>query len=301
MERIVRALTPHVLAAAVATLVAAPPAEPQTAAAEAPAQAAKPETPAATPQTPPSTPGKPGARGRPASTPEAKKKAGAAAETRFRLVLNAAFALTTQSYTDTRTPVAYAEPSTIRSSYETGVGIGFDGALQVSLYRGFGVLVGYSYVSRDVSGSVDVSRPHPLYLNRPRPATAELSGYGFKESAVDFDLAYARQAGKLDWAIFAGVTLFQVEADLLSAPTFDERYPYDELTITGPPAAGIEGDTTGFNVGARLDYRFGRSVGLGVQLRYATGSVTLDPGADASDVKLDAGGFSAGAGVRFYF
>jgi hypothetical protein len=294
MKRIVRSLAPHALAAAALTLVAARPAEPQT-------PAAKPEAPAAAPQTPPASPGKPGARGRPAPAPATKKKSGADAETRFRLVLNAAFALTTQSYTDTRTPLAYAEPSTIRASYETGTGIGFDGAFQASFYRGFGVLVGYSYVSRDVTGSVDVSRPHPLYLNRPRSATAELSGYGFTESAADFDVAYARTAGKLDWAIFAGVTLFNVEADLLSAPAFDERYPYDTLVITGTPAAAVEADTTGFNVGGRLDYRFGRSVGVGVQLRYATGSVTLDPGADASDVTLDAGGFSVGAGVRFYF
>jgi hypothetical protein len=294
MKRIVRALAALTLTAAVTIVLAATLAEAQT-------PAAKPETPAATPQAPPSTPGKPGARGRPAPAPATNKKSGAAAETRFRLVLNAAFALTTQGYSDTRTPLAYAEPSTIRASYETGTGIGFDGAFQASFYRGFGVLVGYSYVSRDVTGSVDVSRPHPLYLNRPRTATAELSGYGFTESAADFDLAYARTAGKLDWAIFAGVTLFKVEADLLSAPTFDERYPYDTLVISGTPAAAIEGDTTGFNVRGRLDYRFGRSVGVGVQLRYATGSVTLDPGADASDVTLDAGGFSVGAGVRFYF
>jgi hypothetical protein len=293
MKRIVRALAPHVLAAAVATLVAAP-AQPQS------ATPAKPETPAATPQTPPATPGKPGARGTTAPPP-AKKKSGQAAETRCRLVLNAEFALTTQSYTATRMPLAYAEPSTIRTSYETGTGIGIGSAFQASFYRGFGVLVGYSYVSRDVTGSVDVSRPHPLYLNRPRTATAELSGYGYTEAAADLDLAYARTAGKLDWAIFAGVTLFKVEADLVSEPTFDERYPYDTLVISGTPAAAVEGDTTGFNVGGRLDYRFGRSVGAGVQLRYAAGSVTLDPGADASDVSLDAGGFSVGAGIRFYF
>ena len=29
------------------------------------------------------------------------------------------------------------------------------------------------------------------------------------------DLAFARAAGPLDWAVFGGVTLFQVEADLL--------------------------------------------------------------------------------------
>lgn len=270
-----RRLGPQALAAAFVIAFAAP---------------AQPQTPVA--------PGKPGAKGRPA-TP-AKAPAGPA-ETRFRLVLNGSLAPSGQSYDDVRTPVAYAEPSTIRTGYETGTGFGFGAAIQASVYRGLGVLVGYSLVSRDTTGSVDVSRPHPLYLNRPRTASAELSSYGYSESAADLDLAYARRAGKLDWAVFAGVTLFQVEADLLSAPTFDERYPYDTLAIVATPAAAAEGDATGFNVGGRLDFLIGRSLGVGVQLRYSTASVGLSTGADASDVTLDVGGFSVGAGVRFYF
>ncbi|HEY8232395.1 MAG TPA: hypothetical protein VIJ10_07030 [Vicinamibacteria bacterium] len=270
-----RRLGPQALAAAFVIAFAAP---------------AQPQTPVA--------PGKPGAKGRPA-TP-AKAPAGPA-ETRFRLVLNGSLAPSGQSYNDVRTPVAYAEPSTIRTAYESGTGFGFGAAIQASVYRGLGVLVGYSLVSRDTTGSVDVSRPHPLYLNRPRTASAELASYGYSESAADLDLAYARRAGKLDWAVFAGVTLFQVEADLLSAPTFDERYPYDTLAIVATPAAAAEGDATGFNVGGRLDFLIGRSLGLGLQLRYSTASVGLSAGADASDVTLDVGGFSVGAGVRFYF
>jgi hypothetical protein len=275
MIDIARRLGPHALAAAFVIALAAR-AEPQT----------------------PATPGKPGAKGRPV-TP-AMVPAGSA-ETRFRLVLNGSLAPSGQSYDDVRTPIAYAEPSTIRTGYETGTGFGFDAAIQASFYRGLGVLVGYSLVTRDTTGSVDVSRPHPLYLNRPRAASAELSSYGYSESAADLDLAYARRAGKLDWAVFAGVTLFRVEADLLSAPSFDERYPYDTLAIVATPAAEADGDATGFNVGGRLDYLVARSVGVGVQLRYATASVGLSAGADASDVTLDVGGFSIGAGVRFYF
>jgi len=38
-------------------------------------------------------------------------------------------------------------------------------------------------------------------------------------------------------AVFAGATLFQVEADLLSRPAYTDVYPYDELVIasTRPP------------------------------------------------------------------
>ena len=251
-------------------------------------------------QTPPPK-GKPGARGTTAAPAPAKPKG--PAETRVRLVLDAVFLPSSLDYSSVSTPTAYAEQATIRSSYEAAAGFGPGAALQLSLYRGLGLLAGYSHVTRDVTGTVDVSRPHPLYLNRPRTATAELSGYGYTESGIDLDVAYARSAGSLDWALFGGVTLFSLEADLLDAPTFGEQYPYEELTITSTTAHGVDESATGFNVGGRLDYRFGSSkrFGLGITARYSSASVGLAAGADASETTLDLGGFSVGGGVRIYF
>ena len=222
---------------------------------------------------------------------------------RVRLVLNFGFWPSGPSYSDSRTLTEYAEQTTIRTSYETGSGFGPDLALQVRLFRGLGILVGYSRHTRDVTGTVDVSRPHPLYLNRPRTASAEVSGYEYAEGALDLDLAFARTAGHLDWALFAGATLFQVETDLLGTPTYDEEYPYDELAIVSTPAVTVKDSPTGFNVGGRLDYRFGssRRFGAGVQLRYSTASVKLKATPEATEASFDAGGFSVGAGVRIYF
>jgi hypothetical protein len=245
-------------------------------------------------------PRKPGARGRPAETPATSD---APAATRVRLVLDAVVLPASLDYASVSTPLAYAEPATIRSSYEATTGFGPGAALQVSLYRGLGILAGYSRVSRDVSGTLEVSRPHPLYLNRPRSASAELSGYGLSEGAFDIDAAFARSAGSIDWALFAGVTLFSVEADLLDAPGFDEQYPYDELTIVSTTARAVDESATGFNVGGRLDYRFGssRRFGLGIQVRYSSASVGLVAGADAAETTLDLGGLTVGGGVRLYF
>jgi len=262
---------------------------------------------------PPATPTKPAAPApgapapKPAAKPPAKRKK--PPETRFRLVANFDVMPGSLSYDDQRATTVYAETQTIRTSYETGSGLGGDGALQVSLYRGLGLLAGYTYGTRDVSGTADVTRPHPLYLNRPRTASAELSGYGYKEGAFDVDVAYSPRALRtargphLDWAFFAGVTFFKVEADLLDVPTFDERYPYDQLTILGAPARPIKESATGFNVGGRLDYRFGKSksFGIGLQVRYSAASVELRATDATTPAKIDAGGLSVGAGVRAYF
>jgi hypothetical protein len=237
------------------------------------------------------------------ATPAPAASAAAPAPSRIRLVLNASFWPTKTSFSDSRTLTEYAEQTTIRTSYEAGSGFGPDVALQVSLFRGLGLLVGYSHFSRDVSGQVDVSRPHPLYLNRNRSASAEISGYGLTEGALHLDLAYARTAGHLDWALFAGATLFEVEADLLGTPTYDDTYPYDELSITATPSTTVKDSPAGFNVGGRLDYRFGRSrrFGAGAQVLYSTASVTMKAAPEATEVTFDAGGLSIGAGLRVYF
>jgi opacity protein-like surface antigen len=226
-----------------------------------------------------------------------------AAPDRVRLVLGAAFWPTQTSFSDSRTLTEYAEQTTIRAGYEAGSGFGPEIAAQVSLFRGLGLLVGYSSSSRDVTATVEVSRPHPLYLNRHRSASAENSGYGLSEGAVHLDLAFARAAGHLDWALFAGATFFQVEADLLAKPAYTDVYPYDELAVASTPSTTVKESPTGFNVGGRLDYRFGssRRFGAGVQLLYSTASVKLRAVPEATEVTLDVGGLSLGAGLRVYF
>jgi hypothetical protein len=223
---------------------------------------------------------------------------------RVRIVLNGSFWLGGgPTFGDTRRFEEYVEETTIRTSYETRSAFGPDVSAQVSVFRDLGILVGYSHTSRDESGSVDVSRPHPLYLDRPRAASAEISGYGYSESALHLDLAYARAAGHVDWSVFAGVTLFRVEAELLSRPTYTDVYPYDDLTISSTPGETVESSPTGFNVGGRLDYRFGASgrFGLGVQLLYSTATVELLANPEAERATFDAGGLQAAVGVRLFF
>jgi hypothetical protein len=235
--------------------------------------------------------------------PPARKAAPAPPPDRFRLVLNGSFWLTKPSFSESRTFTEYAEQTTIGASYEARTAFGPDVALQVSLYRGFGVLVGYGTAKWDLTGEVQVSRPHPLYLNRNRSASASFSGYGLSESAVHLDAAYARAAGHLEWALFAGVTLFRIEADMLQRPTYTDVYPYDELSITSTPSTTVKESPTGLNLGGRLDYRFGRSrrFGAGVVVRYSKASVKLKSEAAASEATFDAGGLEVGAGLRVYF
>ncbi|MFN8094126.1 MAG: hypothetical protein U0599_18265 [Vicinamibacteria bacterium] len=249
------------------------------------------------------------ARPAPATATAREKKPAAAARpaglapVRFRLVLNGVYSVSGPSYSDTRELSEYAETTTLRTSYEAKGAFGPDAALQVSLFRGLGVLVGFSSLSRDVSGTVDVSRPHPLYLDRARSASSALSGYAAKETALHLDLAYAGSRSRVDWTIFAGATMFSVDADLLGTPTYTEAYPYDELKIASTPSASVSESKTGFNVGARVDYRFGAAgrFGAGVQVRYSAASIALEAASATSAASYDAGGLEVGAGLRLFF
>jgi len=77
--------------------------------------------------------------------------------------------------------------------------------------------------------------------------------------------------------------------------TYSEVYPYDQLTILTTPAAAIQENATGWNVGGRLDYRFGQSkrFGVGVQLRYSNASVELTASQASTPAKIDAGGLQS--------
>jgi hypothetical protein len=235
---------------------------------------------------------------------DASAAPGAPRPARVRIAVNAALWVgTAPAFSDTRSFEEYVEQTTIGTRYETQGRFGPDAAVQVSVFRELGILVGYSSVGRDTTGTVDVSRPHPLYLDRPRSASAELSGYGYSERAFHLDLAYGRGAGHLDWSLFAGVSLFRVEADLLGTPTYTDVYPYDELTIASTPASRAKSSPTGFNVGGRLDYRVGGSghFGLGVQLLYSRASVELQATPEAQKATFHAGGLQVSAGVRLFF
>lgn len=226
----------------------------------------------------------------------------AARPDRLRVAVDGGLWPASPSFGDTRQYPEFAETSTVRTTYSVqGAGIGPDLSLQVRLFRGLGVMVGYSRTSRDESGRFDAQRPHPLYLDRPRRLSGDLAGYRYQEGALHLDLALARRRGPIDWGLFAGVTRFQVQADLLERLAYNDSYPYDELGLAGAPARRVKESPAGFNVGGRLDYRFGRNLGVGVQLRYCRASVRLRATADATEASFDAGGLQAGAGLRLFF
>ncbi len=224
------------------------------------------------------------------------------AEDRVRLILNSALSPATRSFSQTITYTEFVETATVKAQYETKSAFSPDVGAQVQLFRKLGLYAAFTSTRRDEKGSYSASLPHPLYLDRPRSLQGDLAGYGYRERAVHVDLAFGTAKGAIDYALFAGVSAFWVEADLVDRIRYDQTYPYDSVALREVPPRAVKNNPTGFNVGGRLDYRFGHSrrFGLGVQLRFSTATARLAT-PDTSTVKVDAGGLQAGIGARLYF
>jgi hypothetical protein len=226
----------------------------------------------------------------------------AAAADRARIVLNGTWNPAPADFTTTRSFTEYVETGSLSTRYSAKDVFGPDIGVQVTLFRQLGVYAAYALATRDQTGSFEAAYPHPLYLNRPRRLSGELTGYELKESAAHLDLAYGGARGHIDYALFAGVSFWSVEADLVESVRYSQSYPYDEVTLSQLVRTRPKDSPTGFNAGGRLDYRFGKPgrVGLGVQLRYSAAKAKL-PAGESTVIDIDVGGFQAGAGIRFYF
>lgn len=224
------------------------------------------------------------------------------AQDRVRIVANGSWNGAGAGFSDSRSYTEFAETATLGSTYATKSVVGPDLGVQLSLWRRLGVFVAFSAANRDESATFQASLPHPLYLNRPRSLSGDLTGYQHKETAFHVDLAFAASQGRLDYALFAGISRFNIEADIADTISYTQLYPYDDVTLNRVASKRAKDTPAGFNAGGRLDYRFGaaRRFGLGVQVRISGATAKLKV-SDAKTLSIDAGGFQAGIGARLYF
>jgi hypothetical protein len=199
-------------------------------------------------------------------------------------------------FTQRLTPTIYDEPATIdiAQSYESGPL--FDVGADVIVTGNIGVGVHYSRTSGDGTAAVAGQIPDPLFFDRPRGATASVDGLEHTESAVHLQVFYRFAASpKLDVAVGVGPTFFSVKQQLIDTVSVSEPGP----TMT-PQVVEADDSPVGVNFGADVTYLVTDAIGVGVMLRYATGSADFAT-AGGGSVSLDAGGFQFGAGLRVRF
>ena len=192
------------------------------------------------------------------------------------------------------------ETATVAVEYPgRSAGVG-DGSLGVRLWKGLGLGVAVSTASRTGSADLDARLPHPLLFERPRSLTGSQSGIRSSELGVHTHLLYMLPVtARVALVLSGGPSVVRLTQDLVAGLTYDDTYPFDEVTFRNAPARRAKASATGLNAGVDLRWMFTRSIGLGGLVRYSRATVDLN--ADARIVQVRAGGAQAAVGMRVTF
>jgi hypothetical protein len=218
---------------------------------------------------------------------------------KVKLLLGGGYQLGSEDFSQTLSFDQFLETASVANSYSADKAPGIDVGIQWNAFRSLGFSVAGTLYNRDLSGSYAASFPHPLFFSQPRTADGEVSGK-MKETAGHLNLVFFGRSGSLDLSAWGGVSLFKVQADLIQSVQYSQAYPFDSVTVTSVPVARSEDSPIGFNFGASADYRFSKSVGFGVQGRFARAKAKL-AAPNGPDVEVNAGGLQVGGGLRIYF
>lgn len=278
--------------APVAPTVNPPPATPPAVKPPPPARKAKPEV-------------KPVPKEQPPLTPKPRKES-RSVRPHKRFFLRAEYLMGNQedSVSSTLTGTVYQEPASFNVGYTFKKGNSIDAAFGFRIAGNFAVELGGATCSRDISAAYGASIPHPLLFNKPRTAsgTAEET---LTEAVVYLNLVYMARFGKLGLDLYAGPAYLMGKVKLITNLYYTDAYPFATVTLT-PEADDFFKGAFGFDVGARLGYYFGDSVGLVVDARYMNGKVEYDlkdsdPETALPNVSIKLGGFKVGAGLKVMF
>lgn len=193
------------------------------------------------------------------------------------------------------------ETATVDVRYPSKAGIGADGGAGLRLWKQFGVGVAMSYVSSSGPATIDASIPHLFAFGQPRAITGEEGSIGRTETGAHVQLLYfVPTSGRLRFVLSGGPSRISLDQEVVTEVHYSETYPYDTAIFSRATTKQVKGSAVGFNVGADVQWMFGRSVGLGALVRFTRAQIDLDI-ATGRTRSVDAGGVQAGGGLRIGF
>lgn len=218
--------------------------------------------------------------------------------------VNMLYQSTSRSVDQRGTFPLYGEEGTFEASQRIKAGPLWDIGFGYTVWRDLAVGLDVSQFSRKPTMSVTGTAPHPLFFNSPRAFSTDVESRHTARTIAVLASWRIRMRGALDkmnLRVMAGPASLRVEQRLASDVTVAEvGSPYDSVDVsvtTQTPAK----TSVGFVGGVDVAYAISESVGAGLLLRYAGGSVTLNDPLSNQDITVKAGGFQVGGGLRLKF
>ncbi len=198
----------------------------------------------------------------------------------------------------------YGEEGTFEASQRISGGPLWDVGFGYTVWRDLAVGVDISQVSRKPTMSVTGTAPHPLFFNSHRAFVSDAPS-SHKARTIAFLASWRIRMGgpleKVDLRVMAGPASLRVEQGLATGGTIEETGPpYSNVNAT----VGVEKQVksrVGFVGGIDIAYSITETVGAGLLLRYAGGSVEFAEQLGGQNIRVKAGGFQVGGGLRLKF
>lgn len=199
------------------------------------------------------------------------------------------------------TRTVYYETASFGLAYKAKKSGSIDAAAGYMFSRSLGVEIGASMTNRDLTETLSLSVPHPLWMGYPRTGTMDASGLKISEIDVYLNLVFNLRFSMFGVSLYGGPCLIMATATIVSNVTTAETgYPYMEMAAD-QTTSNIKKNVTGFDAGAALSVYLGRSFALVLDVRYVGGTGAFKPEGDIPELKLALGGLRAGGGLKVRF
>jgi hypothetical protein len=189
----------------------------------------------------------------------------------------------------------------VTTTYEAARPLVLDVGVAARVWRNLALGAAVTWLSRDRSGTLSASVPHPFLFNVPRTVTGAVADVPRRELGLHVDASWVVPVGgRTQIAIFGGPSYFRVTEGFVTDVTTTSAYPYDTATFVNATTVQLSQSRLGFNGGLDVSVRPWKHVGVGGIARYSRASLLFTP-TSGQDVSVRAGGLQVGGGLRFVF
>lgn len=228
----------------------------------------------------------------------------AGAQERLRIAADVAQQASTTTVSQEQTFDRYFEQGSFTFERTIPQSIAYDAGAMVRVWRGLYAGGALSVFTQTDLGSLTARVPHPLQFNKPRITTGDVADARRLEIGQHIMFGWAIPASRgLDFLVSAGpsiITAEQLFVTRLNLTLDQEVFPFDELAFPRVDTETLRENVLGYNAGVDMTWRLNRRVGVGLLVRYSSGTKEFMP-SGALPVDVTVGGLHAGGGIRLLF